>query len=55
LSRLGEAIFQRHQIVYTYVQLVERIHCQTEAQLASVDDLEEIYRLVQARRNANRL
>ena len=26
LSRLGGAIFQRHQIVYTYVQLVERIH-----------------------------
>ena len=36
LSRLGEVVFQRHQIVYTYAQLVERIHCQTEAQLASV-------------------
>jgi hypothetical protein len=54
LSRLGEAVFQRHQIVYTYAQLVQRIHCQTEAQLASVDDPEEIYRLIQARRNASR-
>jgi hypothetical protein len=55
LSRLGEAIFQRYQIVYTYTQLVERIHCQTEAELARVDDPEEIYRLIQVRRNANRL
>jgi hypothetical protein len=55
LSRLGEAVFQRHQIVYTYAQLVPRIHCQTEAQLASVDDPEEVYRLIQARRHASRL
>jgi hypothetical protein len=55
LSRLGEAVFQRYQIVYTYVQLVQRIHCQTEMQLASVDDPEEIYRLIQARRHASRL
>jgi hypothetical protein len=55
LSRLGEAVFQRHQIVYTYAQLVPRIHCQTETQLASVDDPEEIYRLIQARRHARRL
>jgi hypothetical protein len=55
LSRLGEVVFQRHQIVYTYAQLVPRIHCQTEAQLASVDDPEEIYRLIQARRHASRL
>jgi hypothetical protein len=34
---------------------VPRIHCQTETQLASVDDPEEIYRLIQARRHASRL
>ena len=36
LSRLGEAVLQRHGIVYTYEQLVERIHCQTEELLAAV-------------------
>src|SRR6266516_5270897 len=27
LSRLGEAVLQRHGIVYSYELLVERIHC----------------------------
>ena len=49
LSRLGEAVLQRHEIAYTYEQLVDRIHCQTEALLAEVDDPEEAYRLVKAR------
>src|SRR5215471_18268382 len=30
LSKLGEAVLQCHGIVYSYAQLVERIHCQTE-------------------------
>jgi hypothetical protein len=46
LSRLGEAVLQRHCIVYTYEQLVERIHCQTEELLATMEDPEEAYRLV---------
>src|SRR5262245_50851384 len=49
LSRLGEAVLQRHGIVYTYEQLVDRIHCQTEELLATVEDPEEAYRLVQIR------
>ena len=49
LSRLGEAVLQRHGIVYTYEQLVERIHCQTEELLATVEDPEEAYQLVKAR------
>jgi Domain of unknown function (DUF1893) len=36
LSRMGEAVLQCHGIVYTYEQLVERIHCQTEELLAAV-------------------
>lgn len=48
LSRLGEAVLQHHKIVYTYEQLVDRIHCQTEALLAAVDDPEEAYQLVKA-------
>ena len=49
LSKLGEAVLQRHGIVYTYEQLVDRIHCQTEELLATVEDPEEAYRLVKVR------
>jgi hypothetical protein len=49
LSRLGEAVLQRHGIVYTYEQLVDRIHCQTEELLATVEDPEEAYQLVKVR------
>ena len=49
LSRLGEAVLQRYEIAYTYEQLVERIHCQTEELLATVEDPEEAYRLVKVR------
>ena len=49
LSRLGEAVLQRHAMTYTSEQLVERIHCQTEELLAAVEDPEEAYRLVKIR------
>jgi hypothetical protein len=49
LSRRGEAVLQRHGIAYTYEQLVDRLHCQTEELLATVEDPEEAYRLVKAR------
>jgi Domain of unknown function (DUF1893) len=49
LSRLGEAVLQRYEIAYTYEQLVNRIHCQTEELLAQVEDPEEAYRLVRVR------
>src|SRR5712691_3358743 len=49
LSRLGEAVLQRHGIAYTYEQLVDRIHCRTEELLANVEDPEEAYRLVKVR------
>jgi hypothetical protein len=49
LSRLGEAVLQRHGIAYTSEQLVDRIHCQTEELLATVEDPEEAYRLVKIR------
>jgi hypothetical protein len=49
LSRLGEAVLQHHGIAYTYEQLVERIHCQTEELLATVEDPEEAYQLVKVR------
>ncbi len=49
LSRLGEAVLQRYGIAYSYEQLVDRIHCQTEELLATVEDPEEAYRLVKIR------
>jgi hypothetical protein len=49
LSRLGEAVLQRHGVTYTYEQLVDRIHCQTEELLAIVEDPEAAYRLVKVR------
>src|SRR5215510_238538 len=49
LSRLGEAVLQRHGITYTYEQLVDRIHCQTEELLAIVENPEEAYQLVKVR------
>ena len=49
LSRLGEAVLQRYGIAYTYEQLVDRIHCQTEELLATLEDPEEAYRLVKVR------
>ena len=49
LSRLGEAVLHRYGIAYTYEQLVDRIHCQTEELLAEVEDPKEAYRLVRVR------
>jgi zinc transport system ATP-binding protein len=49
LSRLGEAVLQRHAITYTSEQLVDRIHCQTEELLAMVEDPEAAYLLVKVK------
>jgi uncharacterized protein DUF1893 len=49
LSRLGETVLQRHGIAYTYEQLVDCIHCQTEKVLATVEDPEAAYQLVKVR------
>jgi len=49
LSRLGEAVLQRYEIAYSYEQLVDRIHCQTEELLATVEDPEAAYQLVKVR------
>ena len=49
LSRLREAVLLRHGISYTSEQLVDRIHCQTEELLATVEEPEEAYRLVKVR------
>jgi hypothetical protein len=55
LSSLGEAVLQRHGVAYTYEQLVDRIHCQTEELLANGEDPEEAYRLVKVRAGRSHL
>ncbi len=49
LSRLGEAVLRDRGVAYSYEQLVDRIHCQTEALLAEVEDVEVAYELLKAR------
>jgi hypothetical protein len=49
LSRLGEAVLQHYGIAYSYEQLVDRIYCQTEELLATVEDPEAAYQLVKVR------
>jgi hypothetical protein len=49
LSRRGEAVLQRHGMAYTSEQLVDRMHCQTEELLATVEEPEEAYRLMKVR------
>jgi hypothetical protein len=49
LSKPGEAVLQRHRIAYTYEQIVDRIHCQTEELLAEVEEPEDAYALLKLR------
>jgi hypothetical protein len=49
LSKPGEAVLRRHGIAYTYEQLVDRIHCQTEELLAEVEESEDAYELLKVR------
>ena len=49
LSRPGEAVLRCHGIAYTYEQVVDRIHCQTEDLLADVEEPEDAYDLLKVR------
>jgi hypothetical protein len=49
LSRPGGAVLRYHGIAYTYEQLVDRIHCQTEELLAEVEEPEDAYALLKVR------
>jgi len=49
LSKPGETFLRRYEISYTYEQLVDRIHCQTEALLAEVEEPEDAYALLRVR------
>lgn len=49
LSRLAERVFREENIEYSFQEKVERILCQTEELLASVDDIETAYDLLKER------
>jgi Domain of unknown function (DUF1893) len=49
LSRMAAVVLHRYGIAYSCEQLVDRIHCQTEELLATVEDPEEAYQLVKVR------
>ena len=50
LSRLAIPILEAHDIACLAGQIVDRLPCATEDELAGVDDLEAAYRLLQERR-----
>ena len=46
LSRLGESVLKAQGVDYAYDQLVDRIFCQTEELLDSIEDFDETYALL---------
>jgi hypothetical protein len=49
LSKLGREVLERHRVLYSAGQIVERIDCQTEILLSEVEDPEQAYRIVAQR------
>ncbi len=49
VSDLAAEIYEQHGIALSYEQRIDRLLCQTEALLASMDDEEEIYLLLKER------
>ncbi|MFA7406291.1 MAG: DUF1893 domain-containing protein [Anaerolineaceae bacterium] len=46
MSELAMEVFQHHNIPYSYDEAVNRISCQTELLLATIDDLDEAYQIL---------
>jgi len=49
LSKLGEGVLKRHEVSYSCDQLVEKVLCRTEQELAEVEDPQEAYRILSER------
>ena len=49
LSRLGESVFLRHRVRYTFDALVDRIACRTEELLTESTHPDEAHRIVSER------
>ena len=55
MSMLAASLYEHHGVRYTYTTLIDRIMCQTESLFENIDDVNEIYRLVEQRRNTIRI
>jgi hypothetical protein len=49
LSRLGEKVLKENKVRYSFGSLVDRISCQTEEILASVDEFDVAYSILAER------
>ena len=49
LSRLGDGVLKKHQVSYSYAEMVEKVLCQTEQELFDVEDPQEAYRIISER------
>ncbi len=50
MSTLATDLYDRHNINYSYEILVDKILCQTETLFEHIDNIQEIYSIVDARR-----
>jgi hypothetical protein len=49
LSKLGEGVLKKHEVSYSCAELVEKVLCRTEQELAEVEDPQEAYRILSGR------
>ncbi|MFA5570042.1 MAG: DUF1893 domain-containing protein [Sphaerochaetaceae bacterium] len=49
MSHLAQQLYDDYLIQYTYVDLVERIACQTERLLQTITDVDEVYQMLYER------
>lgn len=49
LSRLGEGVLKRHEVLYSCDEMVEKVLCRTEQELLEVEDPQEAYRILSER------
>jgi zinc transport system ATP-binding protein len=49
LSSLGEGVLKKHDVSYSCAEMVEKVLCRTERELAEVEDPQEAYRILSER------
>lgn len=49
LSKLGEGVLKKHDVTYSCAEMVERVLCKTEQELADIEDPQEAYRILSER------
>lgn len=50
MSALAASLYDMNKVHYSYEHLVDKIYCQTETIFEHIDDIEEIYTIVNNRR-----